>query len=119
MGNAFTATGDIHINAYISVVKAVALIGCSIIGYVEFGFLGAIGGVVFHRIIPTIAILSLAHRRDWISIWQELLIFPAFAAGLIAGKVVVLVASALGLENIHQFLHFLSFLHLPIMRPHS
>ena len=119
IGNAFTATGDTHINASISALKAVALIGCSIIGYIEFGFLGAIGGVVLHRFIPTIAILFLARQRDWVSVWRELRIIPAFFVGLLLGKGVVLTAAILGLENIHQFLHFLTFLHPSNSRPHS
>ena len=119
IGNAFTATGDTHINASISVLKAVALIGCSIIGYMEFGFLGAIGGVVLHRFIPTIAILFLARQRDWVSFWRELRIIPVFFVGLLLGKGVVLTASILGLENVHQFLHFLTFLHPSNSRPHS
>ena len=119
IGNAFTATGDTHINASISALKAVALIGCSIIGYIEFGFLGAIGGVVLHRFIPTIAILLLARQRDWVSFWRELRIIPAFLVGLLLGKGALLTAAILGLENIHQFLHFLRFLHSSSMRPPS
>ena len=111
IGNAFTATGDTHINASISALKAVALIGCSVLGYVEFGFLGAIGGVVFHRFVPTMAILFLARQRGWVSFWRELRIVPAFFFGLLLGKGVVLTAAILGLENVHQFVHFLTFLH--------
>jgi O-antigen/teichoic acid export membrane protein len=78
--SAFAATGDAHLFA-------------------------AIGGVALHRIIPSIAAIFLAHKRDWISIPQELRIIPAFVVGVLIGKAITLIATALHFENIHQFLH--------------
>jgi O-antigen/teichoic acid export membrane protein len=111
IGNAFLATGDTHISAVSSILKAIALIGSMLIGFFSFGVLGAIGGVALHRVISSAAIALVAHRRDWIWVWYELRILPAFIVGLIIGKGFVLVAAELGIQNIHQFLHFSSSHH--------
>jgi O-antigen/teichoic acid export membrane protein len=103
--NAFTATGDAHIMAAVSVLQAVSLVVCMAIGFFAFGLLGVVAGVALHRIIPSAMMIVLARQRDWISIPQELRIVPAFVVGILIGKGVVLTAAALGLHNIHQFLH--------------
>jgi O-antigen/teichoic acid export membrane protein len=103
--SAFTATGDAHITAAVSVLQAVSLVVCMAIGFFAFGLMGVVAGVALHRIIPSAIIIALARRRDWISIRQELRIIPAFVVGILLGKAVVMVAAALGLHNIHQFLH--------------
>jgi O-antigen/teichoic acid export membrane protein len=105
IGSAFTATGDTHIGAFVSIVKAASLLVLVGIGFFAFGALGAIAGVASHRIIPSVVIVFLAHRRDWVWIWHELRIIPAFAVGLLVGKGFTLIAAALSLQNIHQFLH--------------
>jgi O-antigen/teichoic acid export membrane protein len=105
IGSAFTATGDTHITAYVSILKAASLIAFVVIGFYGFGILGAIGGVALHRIIPSVVIIFLARQRNWIWIWQELRVIPAFVIGLLVGKGVVLTATAFGFMNIHQFLH--------------
>jgi O-antigen/teichoic acid export membrane protein len=105
IGSAFTAMGESHVSAFISVLKAVSLIICMIVGYLAWGVRGSIAGVALHRVIPALAILFLAHQRNWIGIWRELRIIPGFVAGALAGRSMVLVATALGIENIHQFLH--------------
>lgn len=106
IANAFTAAGDTHISAIVSIVKAASLVICVAIGFFAFGVLGAIAGVSLHRVIPSAMVLFLAHRRSWIWIWHELRILPAFAAGLLIGKGCVLLTTAFGIHNIHQFLHF-------------
>jgi O-antigen/teichoic acid export membrane protein len=103
--SAFTATGDAHITAAVSVLQAVSLVVCMAIGFFAFGLMGVVAGVALHRIIPSAIIIALARRRDWISIRQELRIIPAFVVGILLGKAVVMMAAALGLHNIHQFLH--------------
>ena len=106
IANAFTATGDTHITALSSITKATSLLACVTIGFLAFGIMGAIGGVALHRIIPSVLIVILAQRRGWIWIWHELRIIPAFIGGLVIGKTLVLISSALDLHNIHQILHF-------------
>jgi O-antigen/teichoic acid export membrane protein len=103
--SAFTATGDAHIVAAVSILQAVSLVVSMAIGFFAFGLLGVVAGVALHRIIPSAMIIALARQRDWISIRQELRIVPAFVVGILIGKGVVLMAAALGLHNIHQFLH--------------
>ena len=105
IGSAFTAAGDTHIVAFVSILKAASLVACVTVGYLAFGVRGSIAGVALHRIIPAMAIIFLARQRNWIGIWHELRIIPAFAIGVLGGRGVVLIATALGFENIHQFLH--------------
>jgi hypothetical protein len=58
-----------------------------------------------HRVVPSIMILILAHRRDWMWIAQELRVIPAFIFGLVIGKCIVIAAAAMGITNIHQLMH--------------
>ncbi len=102
---AFAAIGDTHIFAFVSILQAVSLIACVAIGFFAFGALGAIGGVAFHRIIPSAVVAFLAHQRNWIGIWEELRVIPAFVFGVLVGKGIVLIAMTIGLVNIHQPLH--------------
>ena len=108
IASAFTATGETHIAAAASILKAVGLILSMTVGFYAYGPLGAIGGVALHRVVPAVVIMALAHRRDWIWIWHELRIIPAFVAGLLIGKGFVLLTLASGIENIHQLFHFSS-----------
>lgn len=104
--NAFTATGDTYVGALVSILQAVSLVTCLVIGFLAFGAPGAIAGVALHRIIPAVVIAFLARQRNWIGIWQELRVVPAFVVGLMLGKGIVLIAAAVGFVNIRQFLHF-------------
>jgi O-antigen/teichoic acid export membrane protein len=103
---AFTATGDTHIPAIVSVSKAISLIAGITIGYFTFGEIGAIAGVALHRVVPSILIMTLAHGREWVRIWHELRIIPVFAAGLLVGKACVLLATTFGVQNIDQLFIF-------------
>jgi len=105
IGSAFTATGDTHVTAVVSILKALSMIVCMAVGFFLFGVNGAVGGVALHRIFPSALMLLLARQRGWIGVWEELRIIPAFVAGVLIGKIGVLVAGALGMENIHQLLH--------------
>ena len=106
IATAFTVTGDTHISAAISILKAISLFGFIMIGFFAFGMPGAIGGVALHRVIPSVTIVSLAHRRDWIWIRHELRIIPAFLVGVLIGKGLVVLAAAFSIQNIHQIVHF-------------
>ena len=103
--SAFTATGDAHIVAAVSILQAASLVGCMAIGFFAFGLLGIVGGVALHRIIPSIAIIFLAYKRDWISARQELRLVPAFLVGVLLGKGIALTGAALHFKNIRQIFH--------------
>jgi O-antigen/teichoic acid export membrane protein len=105
VGNAFTATGDTHVNAFASILKAVSLLACMAVGFFLFGVNGAVAGVALHRVFPSALMVLFARQRNWIGVWEELRIVPAFVAGALIGKMGVLAAGALGIENIHQLLH--------------
>ena len=104
--NAFTAAGDAHISAFVSILQAASLVVCVSVGFFVYGPLGAIGGVASHRVIPSMVLLVLARQRNWIGILRELRIVPAFIVGVLVGHGLVLVANALGLANVHQLLRF-------------
>ena len=61
--NAFAATGDSRTVAFGTVVQALSLIVCMMIGYVTFGTIGSIAGVAIHRLFPSAVIMFLAHER--------------------------------------------------------
>lgn len=115
IASAFTATGDTHLSALASFLKAVSLFVSIAIGYLVFGILGAIGGVALHRVVPSIVIVLLAHRRGWIGVWPELRIIPAFLVGGLIGKGFIWIAAALSIRNVHQFIHFSSSQAWPII----
>jgi hypothetical protein len=52
--NAFAATGDSRTVAFGTVVQALSLIVCLVIGYVTFGTIGSIAGVAIHRLFPSV-----------------------------------------------------------------
>ncbi len=103
--NAFTATADTHVVAGISILDALSLLSLAAIGYFALGPLGAIAGVAIHRIIPAAVIVVLARQRGWIGIWHELRIIPVFLVGVLLGKGMLLIATALDIENIRQIWH--------------
>jgi O-antigen/teichoic acid export membrane protein len=100
---AFTATGETHIPAGISILQAVSLIAAIVTGFVVFGTWGAIVGIATHRLVPSIVILVIAHRRSWINVWQELRIIPIFVIGIIIGELVLAIARAFGLTETGLF----------------
>jgi O-antigen/teichoic acid export membrane protein len=106
IGTAFTATGDTHISAAVSILKAISLFGLVTIGFFVFGTPGAVAGVALHRVMPSVTMFFLAHRRNWIWIKHEFRIIPAFAAGILMGKGLMALAAALNIHNIHQIVHF-------------
>ena len=99
---AFTAMGDTHIVAGVSVLQAASMILCLVGGFVIAGPFGAIGGLGVHRIIPSLTILLLASRRNWIDPWRELRVAPAFIGGVVAGKLGVTMITATGIADIAQ-----------------
>lgn len=107
IATAFTASGDTHITALASTLKAVSLVAAVMTGYFLFGILGAIGGIAIHRIFPSVAIVLIAHKRNWVWISHEFRIIPAFIVGLLLGRGFVLIATALKLHDIHQVMHHL------------
>jgi O-antigen/teichoic acid export membrane protein len=102
---AFTASGQTHVSALSSVLKAASLIVFISTGFLRFGMLGAIAGTAMHRIIPSLVLVLLAHRRGWISFWRELRIIPAFTAGFMMGKGFLLILAKLGIQSLHQIIH--------------
>jgi O-antigen/teichoic acid export membrane protein len=103
--NAFAATGDSRTVAFGTVVQALSLIVCMVIGYVTFGTIGSIAGVAIHRLFPSAVIMLLARKHDWISIWHELRIIPMFAAGVVIGEGALIIARAIGISEIGNFFH--------------
>ena len=103
--HAFAATAEIRIYVAISIVQALSLIVCLSLGFMLYGLVGAAWGVALHRILPSLMTITLARRRNWIALTWEFAIIPAFLTGFLAGKSAVLLATALGLTNIHQLLH--------------
>jgi O-antigen/teichoic acid export membrane protein len=107
--SAFAASSETHLYAAISIVQALSLIVLFLIGFGVFGLLGAVWAVALHRIIPSLMAISLARQRNWIVIWREFTVIPAFLAGALLGKGAIVFASALGLTNIHQLLQYKPF----------
>jgi O-antigen/teichoic acid export membrane protein len=84
--SAFTAVAKANIVAWVSVLQAVSLIVCLSLGYYSYGIYGAIFGIAINRIVPSMAFLYLAHGRGWVSVLGELRWLPAFAAGVLLGR---------------------------------
>jgi len=103
--SAFTATGDTHIVASVTIVQAMSLVACIAAGYAALGTFGAIAGVAIHRLFPSAVIMILAQKRNWISIWHELRIIPILIFGIVLGEVVVAAAKILGFGEIHHIWH--------------
>jgi O-antigen/teichoic acid export membrane protein len=89
--SAFTAIGKTHVVAAVSVLQAASLVSCLSLGFYFFGTLGAISGVAINRIFPSMAIIFLAHRLNWISVWKELRWIPIYACGFLIGEIAVFV----------------------------
>ena len=84
--SAFTAIGKANIVAWVSVLQAVSLVICLSLGYRVYGPLGAIAGVAGSRLFPSLVMLILAQRTNWISPWKELRWIPPYAFGFILGE---------------------------------
>lgn len=103
--SAFAVTADTHIFAAISILQATSLIAFVAIGFFALGLEGAVWGVALHRTIPALLTALLARKRDWIVVWREFSIIPAFLVGFLMGKGLMLGATAIGLTNVHQLFH--------------
>lgn len=102
--SAFYATGDAHIGAGLSTLRAVSIVVCAIGGFFAGGPLGAIAGLALHRVIPAAVVLVFASRRGWINAWREVWVVPVFIAGAVVAKAGVAVMAAAGVSNIAQLL---------------
>jgi O-antigen/teichoic acid export membrane protein len=89
--SAFTAIGKTHVVAAVSVLQAASLVCCLALGYYFYGPVGAIAGVAISRIFPSMAIILLAHRFDWINAWKELRWIPIYVCGFLIGEIAVFV----------------------------
>jgi O-antigen/teichoic acid export membrane protein len=98
--SAFTATGDVRTVAIVSIVQAVSLVFCIVIGFMAFSSLGAVIGIAIHRLFPSALIIFLAHRRSWVSAWHEFRIIPFFIVGCVIGFAALVIARALGICNL-------------------
>jgi len=86
--SAFTAVARANLVAWVSVVQAVALLACLSAGYHFGGVFGAIFGIAASRIFPSAVILTLANRRSWLNISNELRLIPIFAFGFLVSQAV-------------------------------
>ena len=96
IGSAFTANGEPRVPAAVSVIQAITLISCLIIGYLVAGTTGALWGGALHKLVPAGVMLSKARERGWIDFRKELTVVPIFVAGMAIGKMILVVAGALG-----------------------
>jgi O-antigen/teichoic acid export membrane protein len=102
--SAFTVVGEAYITAWISVVKAIAVVTFLALGYWLAGSTGAIAGSVLSRSIPSLAILLVAHRKRWIVFSNEIRLLPAAAVGLATGQLAVYALGSLTLTDLRHFL---------------
>lgn len=103
---AFAAIGEAHVIAWISVLQAVSLVVCMMIGYWLTGPLGAIFGGVASKTIPSIAILVLGYRKRWVVVYKELRWLPALILGLAAGEIATYLVGPYTLSDLRQLLSF-------------
>ena len=104
--SAFTAIGEAHVVAWISVVQAISFVIGLTFGYCVAGPIGSIAGGVLSRVVPSLGILILAHRKRWTVFSKELRCLPASALGFAAGQ---LATYALAPYTIADLRHLLSF----------
>lgn len=103
---AFAAIGEAHVIAWISVLQAISLVVCMMVGYWLTGPIGAIFGGVASKAIPSIAILVLGYRKRWIVVHKELRWLPALILGLAAGKVATYLLGPYTLSDLRRLLSF-------------
>jgi len=93
--SAFTAIGRTRTVATVSIIQAVSLIACMLVGFAAFGQLGAVAGIALNRVVPSVIMLRLALREGWISIIHELRAIPIFVAGFVATEAGLLLLNSL------------------------
>jgi O-antigen/teichoic acid export membrane protein len=101
---AFTAVGKTDVVAWISVMQAISLIACLSFGYSIHGALGAVAGIAANRLFPSIVLLMLAHRANWIRPWKELRSISFYAGGFLLGKAINYVIGIYPIADIYQIL---------------
>jgi O-antigen/teichoic acid export membrane protein len=102
--SAFTAIGETYTVAVVSWIQAASLSLFLIMGYLTDGTLGAVIGIAASRIVPSVVFLVLAHKRDWIGIWNELRGFPIFGGGFLLGRVILALGELFAPESMQHFL---------------
>jgi O-antigen/teichoic acid export membrane protein len=105
IGGVFTVNGEPHVVAMVSILRAISLITCLILGYVIAGISGAIWGIAIHKFVPSAAILLLARQRQWVDARKELRIIPIFMIGVIIGEGILMIAGAVGVTQVGHFWH--------------
>jgi O-antigen/teichoic acid export membrane protein len=103
--SAFTAVAKMHVVAWVSVLQAISMVGCLGLGYYVAGSFGAVAGVAGSRLIPSIAMIALAHEANWISPRREFRWVPTYAFGFLIGRLATHVLGPFSLLNIRQLLH--------------
>ncbi|MBR0725042.1 oligosaccharide flippase family protein [Bradyrhizobium manausense] len=101
---AFAAVDEAHVTAWISVTQAASLVVGMIVGYWWAGPIGAIFGGVLSKIIPSVAILVLAHRKRWTVISKECRWLPAYLIGLVMGQCATYAIGTLTLLDLRRLL---------------
>jgi O-antigen/teichoic acid export membrane protein len=101
--SAFTAIGQTYTVAAVSIVQALSLVSFLILGYLEFGVLGAVAGIAISDALPSLAFLVLANRQRWFSPWHELRIVPIFALGFLLGAVSLFAGRSFAPESMQHF----------------
>ena len=99
-GTALAAAGIPRLAAAISVLQAFSLLTFTTLGYVIGGVTGVIWGIALHKFLPAATILLLAQQRRWFDLYKEFRVPIMFVVGVVAGKVLVMIASALGFTEI-------------------
>jgi O-antigen/teichoic acid export membrane protein len=101
--SAFTAIGQTYVVATISIIEAVSMSVLLFIGYTEFGSLGAITGIAINRFVPSMILIYLAYRQNWISLRHELRTIPIFLFGLLIGEATLMIGRIVAAK---ESLHF-------------
>ena len=83
--SAFTAVGQTHVVATVSVIQAFAVVSFLITGFLISGPMGAVVGLVLSRLVPSAILFLLGRRKNWTSGWHELRLIPLFISGLLLG----------------------------------
>lgn len=102
---AFIAVGKTDVVAWTSILQAVSLVICLSLGYLAYGPLGAIAGIAGYRIVPSLAMLTLGYRANWINLWKELRWIPVYALGYMLGKVFAPLFASFTLTDIRHLFY--------------
>lgn len=95
IGPVFTANGEPRVAALVSIIRAVALLSFTVIGYLSDGLIGAVVGISIHRIVPGITYLYMGRKRNWIDLLKELRPVPIFIAGMASGEIALAIVRAI------------------------